>query len=160
MSESNISDEHQVRQLEHEWIDAFRRGDTKTLDRILADDFIFTDPEGKLLTKAEWMSDMTSGELTFESIHIDDLQVRIYGDAAVANGPAGEMSQDVSESKLAAGVRRYGVASRSLAAVRFSTLSTSSAVSDGFAEITRAAIPATSGVALEVPPNVFVTLVI
>jgi hypothetical protein len=29
---------------------------------------------------------MTSGELTFESIHIDDLQVRMYGDAAVANG--------------------------------------------------------------------------
>ena len=86
MLETNISDEQQVRQLEHEWIDAFRRGDTETLDRILADDFIFTDPEGKLLTKAEWMADMTSGELTFESIYIDALQVRMYGDAAVANG--------------------------------------------------------------------------
>ena len=86
MSEKRTDDEQQVRQLEHEWIEAFLQGDTATLDRILADDFIFTDPEGKLLTKAEWIADMTSGELTFESIHIDDLQVRMYGDAAVANG--------------------------------------------------------------------------
>ena len=86
MSEKNISDEQQVKQLEHEWIEAFLQGDTKTLDRILAEDFIFTDPEGNLLTKAEWIADMTSGELRFESIHIDDLQVRMYGDAAVANG--------------------------------------------------------------------------
>ena len=86
MTSQNNSDEQQVRQLEPQWIEAFLRGDTETLDRILADDFIFTDPEGKLLTKVEWIADMTSGELTFESIHIDDLQVRMYGDAAVANG--------------------------------------------------------------------------
>ena len=70
-----------MRQLEHEWIDAFLRADTETLDSILADDFIFTDPQGNLLTKAEWIADLTSGELTFESIHIDDLQVRMHGDA-------------------------------------------------------------------------------
>ena len=86
MSEKRTDDEQQVRQLEHEWIEAFLQGDTATLDRILADDFIFTDPDGKLLTKAEWIADVTSGELSFESIHIDDLQVRMYGDAAVANG--------------------------------------------------------------------------
>ena len=86
MSEKRINDEQQVRQLEHEWIEAFLRGDTETLDRILADDFIFTDPEGRLLTKAEWIADVASGEVTFESVHIDDLQVRMYGDAAVANG--------------------------------------------------------------------------
>ena len=86
MPENTADDEQQVRQLEHEWIEAFLQGDTETLDRILADDFIFTDPEGRLLTKPEWIADITSGELTFESIHIDDLQVRMYGDAAVANG--------------------------------------------------------------------------
>ncbi len=64
----------------------FYAGDTETLDRILAEDFIFTDPEGNLLTKAEWIADITSGDLTFESIHIDDLLVRMYGDAAVVNG--------------------------------------------------------------------------
>lgn len=86
MKSQTASDEQQVRQLEDQSHEAFLQGDTETLDRILADDFIFTDPEGRLVTKAEWITDMTSGELTYESIHIDDLQVRIYGDAAVTNG--------------------------------------------------------------------------
>ena len=49
MSEKRTNDEQQVWQLEHEWINAFIEGDTETLDRILAEDFIFTDPEGRLL---------------------------------------------------------------------------------------------------------------
>jgi ketosteroid isomerase-like protein len=86
MTSQTARDERQIKQLEHQSHEAFLQGDTETLDRILADDFIFTDPEGKLLTKAEWIADMTSGELTYESFHLDDLQVRIYEDAAVTNG--------------------------------------------------------------------------
>jgi ketosteroid isomerase-like protein len=74
-------------QIERDWIDAFVRSDTEALDRILADDFIFTDPAGNILTKAEWIDDMINGSLKFESIQIDDLKVRVFGDsAAVANG--------------------------------------------------------------------------
>jgi uncharacterized protein (TIGR02246 family) len=81
------SDEQQVMQIERDWIDAFVRSDTETLERILADDFIFTDPQGNILTKAEWIDDMINGTLKFESIQIDDLKVRTFGDAAaVANG--------------------------------------------------------------------------
>ena len=87
MQEKSSSDEQQVIQIEHEWIDAFVQADTETLERILADDFIFTDPAGNILTKAEWIEDMTNGSLKFESIQIDDLKVRVFGDAAaVANG--------------------------------------------------------------------------
>jgi ketosteroid isomerase-like protein len=86
MTNQAAVDEQQVTQLEHQSHEAFLQGDTETLGRILADDFIFTDPEGKLSTKAEWIADMTSGELTFESVRIDDLQVRLYGDAAVTLG--------------------------------------------------------------------------
>ncbi len=86
MTKQTASDEQQVRQLEHQSHEAFLQRDTETLNRILADDFIVTDPEGRLLTKADWIADMTTGELTFESIHMDDLQVRIYGDAAVTIG--------------------------------------------------------------------------
>lgn len=86
MKSQAVTDEQQVRQLEHESHEAFLRGDTEAIDRILADDFIFVNPEGRLLTKPDWIADMTSGELTFESIHMDDLQVRIYKDAAVTIG--------------------------------------------------------------------------
>jgi ketosteroid isomerase-like protein len=80
------NDERELTRLEHEAHEAFLRNDSGTVSRILADDFIFTDPEGKFVTKAEWIADMESGELTFESIHMDDLRVRVYGDAAVTNG--------------------------------------------------------------------------
>jgi ketosteroid isomerase-like protein len=83
---TTASDEQQVMKLEHHVHEAFLQGDAETLDRILAEDFIFTDPEGRLVTKAEWMADMTSGAVTYDSIHQDDLQVRVYGDAAVTIG--------------------------------------------------------------------------
>ena len=50
MQEKSSSDEQQVIQIEHEWIDAFVQGNTETLERILADDFIFTDPAGNILS--------------------------------------------------------------------------------------------------------------
>ena len=86
MTVQPASDEQELMRLEDQSHEAFLRNDTETLDRILADDFVFTDPEGKFVTKAEWIADMESGELTFESIHMDDLRVRIFGDAAVTNG--------------------------------------------------------------------------
>ena len=87
MQTNNIADERQVRQTERDWIDAFVKGDTETLDRILAEDFIFTDPAGNIMSKAEWIADMIQGTLHFESIQLDDLKVRVFGDsAAVANG--------------------------------------------------------------------------
>ena len=84
----------------------------------------------------------------------------MFWNAPDAKGPAGEMSHVGSGSKFVAGVRGYAFVSRSLAAVCFSRPITSRAVSAGLAEITRAAMPATSGVALEVPPNVSVMLLI
>lgn len=86
MSSQIANDDQQVRQLEHDSHEAFLKGDAEALDRILADDFVFVDPEGRLLTKADWIADLASGDLTFESIHQDDLQVRIYGDAAATIG--------------------------------------------------------------------------
>jgi hypothetical protein len=100
--------------LEHESHEAFLRKDSGTLGRILADDFVFTDPEGKFVTKAEWMADLKSGELAFESIHMDDLRIRIYGDAAVTNGlvtmkmRSGEGSVTGQYCYLAVYVRRDG----------------------------------------------------
>jgi ketosteroid isomerase-like protein len=80
------SDEQELRRLEDESHEAFLRNDTARLDRILADDFVFTDPEGKFVTKADWIADMESGIVSYESIHLEDLRIRLFGDAAVTNG--------------------------------------------------------------------------
>ena len=58
---------------------------------------------------------------------------------------------------MAGGVRGYPSKSRSFEAVCFRIDTTSRADRSGFAEITRAATPATRGAALEVPPKCSVT---
>lgn len=75
-----------ITQIEHRTHDAFMSGDTQTLAEVLSDDFIFVDPQGRISTKADWIADISSGALTFASIHMGELQVRIYGDTGVTIG--------------------------------------------------------------------------
>ncbi len=71
--------------LDKEWNDAEVRGDTATLDRILADEVISTWLDGSVETKAEVLEAFESGDATFESMTCDDYVVRVYGDTAVMN---------------------------------------------------------------------------
>jgi Domain of unknown function (DUF4440) len=56
------------------------------LERTLTDDFIGIGPLGFMLTKQEWLARHTSGDLQYESFHLDEVQVRVYNDAAVLTG--------------------------------------------------------------------------
>ncbi len=76
----------QIAEIEHRSHDAFVRGDVNALAEILADDFVFVDPQGNVATKADWIADIASGAMVFESVHMIDLQVRIYGDTGVTIG--------------------------------------------------------------------------
>src|SRR5882672_4391632 len=72
----------QVRQLNDDWVKAMMRGDGATLDRIMADDFFFTYPlEGD--DKAQFIADVTSGDLKIEHISREQVNVRIFGSSAV-----------------------------------------------------------------------------
>ncbi len=55
MNDANVGadDAQQIAQIEHRTHDAFVRGDTETLAEVLADDFIFVDPQGRISTKAD-----------------------------------------------------------------------------------------------------------
>jgi ketosteroid isomerase-like protein len=78
----NIEVEQHLRQLNDEWVKAVVRGDGETLDRIMADDFILTYPlEGD--DKAQFIADVTSGDLKIEHINRDHLSVRVFGSTAV-----------------------------------------------------------------------------
>ena len=78
--------EHAIRQLVNEQANAQQKNDTAALERIWADDFTFTNSSGEVQTKAQRLAEIKSGELKFESIRIDDVQVRVYGDTAVVTG--------------------------------------------------------------------------
>ena len=79
---STFEIEQHVRQLSDDWVKAMVRADAATLDRIMADDFFFTYPlEGD--DKAQFIADVTSGDLKIEHIQREQLSVRVFGKTAV-----------------------------------------------------------------------------
>ena len=77
------SAERELLKLEQDWSNADLKGDWAVLDRILAEDYILTDSNGNVWTKAQCFSLAKSGEDVITSLASDDWKVRIYGDAAV-----------------------------------------------------------------------------
>ena len=86
--------EQAVRKLDNERIQAQIHADAAALEQIYADDFIGVGPSGTVRTKAQVISDFTSGDLRFQSITTDDVQVRVYGNAAVETGGSTMDGQD------------------------------------------------------------------
>src|SRR6476661_6350575 len=76
----------EIRKIDRERIQAQINADSMALDRIYADDFIGIGPSGTLRTKKDVLSDFASGSLKFQSITTDDVQVRVYDNAAVETG--------------------------------------------------------------------------
>jgi|SRR6516225_7068215 hypothetical protein len=58
------------------------------LDRIYADDLVFVNTHGALLTKAQRLEDLRSGSLKFISFGRDSYSLHIYGDTVVMTGRA------------------------------------------------------------------------
>ena len=83
-----------IRQLDNERIKAQIGADAVALDRIYADDFIGVGPSGTVRTKADVISDFTSGRLSFQTITTDEVQVRLYENAAVETGLSRMVGQD------------------------------------------------------------------
>jgi uncharacterized protein (TIGR02246 family) len=86
--------EQSIRQLDNERIQAQLHADAVGLDRIYADDFIGVGPSGTVRTKPQVLSDFTSGNLRFQSITTDGVQVRVYENTAVETGVSTMVGQD------------------------------------------------------------------
>lgn len=78
--------EQELLKLEQDWSNADLKGDVAVLDRILPDDWMLTDIDGAVRTKAQTLAAIKSGETKISSMVTDDMKVRIYGDAAVVTG--------------------------------------------------------------------------
>jgi len=92
--EQRGSVEQAIRQVDNERIQAQIHADAAALNRIYADDFIGVGPSGTVRTKPQVISDFTSGNLKFQSITTDDVQVRVYGNTAVETGRSTMNGQD------------------------------------------------------------------
>jgi ketosteroid isomerase-like protein len=81
-----ISPDQQLIKLENEWADAWVKRDVAFFDRIIADDYTWTSPEGIVWTKAQDLALVKSGEAVITSWVLAEMKVRVYGDVAVVTG--------------------------------------------------------------------------
>ena len=84
--QTNKGLEQEVIKVENARFDAFMKGDAAALDRILDDDFTFTNVNGETHTKAELVADVRSGTLKYTAMKHSDIRVRIYENTAVVTG--------------------------------------------------------------------------
>lgn len=80
-------DEQELRRLEDEWLGSYLSGERTIFDRIVADDFTGTDESARVRSKVEEMELIQPPPASIKSsLTNDDVQVRIYGDAAIVTG--------------------------------------------------------------------------
>ena len=71
---------------ERQWAESVASGDTTVLERILTDDFVGVDPEGRSYDKAKMIADTREAPKYFASNHLNDVKIRFYRDSAGAQG--------------------------------------------------------------------------
>ena len=77
--------ESYIKDSESKWAESLANGDTASVRKILADDFIGTGSDGGRYTKQDAI-DGISGPTTFIYNHLDSVKVTFYGNMAIARG--------------------------------------------------------------------------
>jgi ketosteroid isomerase-like protein len=76
--------EAEIKAAEKSWVDAMLKNDTKTLDKLLGDDLMYTHSDTRLETKADVIRTIGDGSHKYSSIEITDQKYRQYDDTVVA----------------------------------------------------------------------------
>ena len=84
---------------------ALQKGDVATLDRIYADDLVYTNASGEILTKAQHLADLKSRGLNFRSFKHEDVQLTVNGDTGFVTGIS--KSQVEFHGTVSSGSRRF-----------------------------------------------------
>ena len=77
----------EISRREDEWMAAWLRRDMQSASNILADEFTLTSSlsTGELMTKAQWLAGAVTTHVC-QAYHFDRIDVRVYGEAALASG--------------------------------------------------------------------------
>jgi hypothetical protein len=75
-------------ELESKMAQAWVQRDTQTLEQILADDYTLAGTGDALIGKGQYVAEIVNPEFQTTSAIVDDLRIRLYGDAAVVTGRA------------------------------------------------------------------------
>lgn len=83
---TNKGAEAQLLRLNSLYDSALLTNDTGYLKRIYADDFVYTNPEGKLLNKEQQIISIAVSEMKWDAAKSEDVKVKIYDNLAVMTG--------------------------------------------------------------------------
>ena len=106
--------ERELLKANEQYDEAIMRGDVAALDRIFADEFIYTNPKAEVLDKKQQIAVLSSGGFKLTGATSDDVRIRVYGETAVMTGrftakteSAGK-TEMIDERYTAVWVRRDG----------------------------------------------------
>jgi ketosteroid isomerase-like protein len=85
-SSRNTRIEQELLKANQAYDQALVRGDAAALDRMYADEFVYTTFDGAVRDKTQQLSFTKSGDLRLESGKSDDVRIPIYENAAVMTG--------------------------------------------------------------------------
>lgn len=101
-------DEQEVRKLEREWLDAYEQRDVAAMNRIVADDFTITFPNGGMQNKSQIVAGLTApvreGQPGYK-FHTEDVESRAYGGTVILIGRV--VTQSTQEGKTVREESRY-----------------------------------------------------
>jgi uncharacterized protein (TIGR02246 family) len=81
--------EEEVRRLERQWLDAYEQRNVEAMDRIVADDFVITFPNGAMQTKPQLMTMIKSPRQPTQPtmrFRTEDVRSRAYGNTVILTG--------------------------------------------------------------------------
>lgn len=84
--QSSSDVEQAVVRLEQERVDALIKGHLATLERIFADDLVYTHSNARVETKQQFLEALKSGATRYESMKHSDVKAQVYGDTVVLRG--------------------------------------------------------------------------
>src|SRR4051812_2021109 len=76
----STNDKQEVVKLERDSATASVRGDVERLRLFFADGYVHTDSRGEVTTKEQALATIKSGDLTYEAIDLDLMEVHLFGD--------------------------------------------------------------------------------
>jgi len=98
-SDDHASDRAYIRQSESDWAESVVTNDVSVLERILADDFVGVEIDGSHYSKAEAIKIYRTQPSEFVFNHLIEVEIRFYGDTAVAQGSEGWKKKDGTPGK-------------------------------------------------------------
>jgi uncharacterized protein (TIGR02246 family) len=94
---TDASDKATITALENDWLKAFIQKDEAKMLSLISPDCWLIDSQGNRATRESLIADLKSGVYAVQSMHMDDIQVRVMGGWAIVLGLETEKSQTKGE---------------------------------------------------------------